>query len=265
MRLLAAGALLVVLIQQAAGQGEERLKFSAAAVNSPQTQHTVGPMSHSSLVLRAQIALHRAHFSCGEIDGSYGRNLQRATAAFQRFHRLPTTGIIGVETWALLNRDPGPMLIPYTISYEDLAGPFERIPRDMIAKSRFNYMGYNSALEELSERFHSSPHLLQVLNPDKKFDRPGVEVWVPNVLSTLRGKAASLVVSKSDTSVVALDRVGKVLAYYRASIGSEHDPLPLGTWKILSIQWYPKFYYNPKLFWDANPTQFGASNTSGLD
>jgi lipoprotein-anchoring transpeptidase ErfK/SrfK len=34
--------------------------------------------------------------------------------------------------------------------------------------------------------------------------------------------------------------------------GSEHDPLPIGTWKVTGVQHDPKFHYNPELFWDAD-------------
>ena len=49
----------------------------------------------------------------------------------------------------------------------------------------------------------------------------------------------------------AYDKEGKLLAFYSATIGSEHDPLPIGQWKILGIAHHPKFHYNPQLFWDA--------------
>ena len=44
---------------------------------------------------------------------------------------------------------------------------------------------------------------------------------------------------------------GKLAAVYTATMGSQHDPLPLGRWKILGIDKNPKFHYNPELFWDA--------------
>ena len=53
---------------------------------------------------------------------------------------------------------------------------------------------------------------------------------------------------------VALDPDGKVMARYPATVGSEHDPLPIGTWKINGVSWNPSFAYNPELFWDSEPT-----------
>ncbi|HEY0916375.1 MAG TPA: L,D-transpeptidase, partial [Solimonas sp.] len=38
---------------------------------------------------------------------------------------------------------------------------------------------------------------------------------------------------------------------FPATIGSRHDPLPLGKWKINGVSRDPPFHYNPKLFWDA--------------
>jgi lipoprotein-anchoring transpeptidase ErfK/SrfK len=35
--------------------------------------------------------------------------------------------------------------------------------------------------------------------------------------------------------------------------GSEHDPLPIGSWKVTSVEQMPTFNYNPDLFWDADP------------
>ena len=64
-------------------------------------------------------------------------------------------------------------------------------------------------------------------------------------------KAASVVVRKSDMTVSALDAQGTVIAQFPASVGSEHDPLPIGEWKTKGVARNPPFHYNPSLFWDA--------------
>jgi lipoprotein-anchoring transpeptidase ErfK/SrfK len=106
-------------------------------------------------------------------------------------------------------------------------------------------------LEQTGEKFHSSPELLQALNPGAKFDREGQQLMVPNVLVMPPSQAASVVISKGESSVRAYDASGALLAFYAATIGSEHDPLPLGEWKINGVAREPKFHYNPELFWDA--------------
>ena len=65
-------------------------------------------------------------------------------------------------------------------------------------------------------------------------------------------QAARVVVSKSQGTLKAYDAEGKLIAVYTATMGSEHDPLPLGEWKILGKAYNPKFHYNPDLFWDAS-------------
>jgi lipoprotein-anchoring transpeptidase ErfK/SrfK len=65
-------------------------------------------------------------------------------------------------------------------------------------------------------------------------------------------KATKVVVSKSKGTLRAYDDAGKLVAVFTATMGSRHDPLPLGRWKILGIDKNPKFHYNPELFWDAN-------------
>jgi lipoprotein-anchoring transpeptidase ErfK/SrfK len=38
---------------------------------------------------------------------------------------------------------------------------------------------------------------------------------------------------------------------FTVTTGSQHDPLPLGTWGVTTISRNPHFNYNPDLFWDA--------------
>ena len=59
-------------------------------------------------MLRAQILLDRAHFSCGEIDGEFGTNLEKTVAAFQQERQLPGSRTVDAATWAALNADQAP-------------------------------------------------------------------------------------------------------------------------------------------------------------
>ena len=45
--------------------------------------------------------------------------------------------------------------------------------------------------------------------------------------------------------------------------GSQHDPLPIGKWKVTGVQQMPAFHYNPDLFWDASPAQSKAKIPPG--
>jgi lipoprotein-anchoring transpeptidase ErfK/SrfK len=142
--------------------------------------------------------------------------------------------------------------VSYTISADDVTGPFDKIPDEMMDKAKLPRLGYASPLEGLAEKFHVSPALLRKINSGKAFDQAGVEITVPNIAKEPPGKAASVRVSRKDGVVAALDADGKVIAQYPATIGSEHDPLPLGDWTVTTVKKDPAFYYNPSLFWDAD-------------
>ncbi len=222
-----------------------------AAINDAASTQAINAKSHGAGVIRAQILLDRAHFSSGEIDGSYGHNLQAAIAAYRGSHGLPAGEVVDEAMWTALNQDNAPALLDYAISAEDVAGPFEKIPVDMQEKAKLKALNYESAQEGLAEKFHCSPEILAVLNPGKTFTEAGTQITVPNVLTASPGKAASVLVNGAELSVEALDADGKILAFYPATVGSEHDPLPVGPWKIIGVSRNPVFNYNSDLFWDA--------------
>jgi lipoprotein-anchoring transpeptidase ErfK/SrfK len=238
------------------------LHQSRAYGHKPLTADAINNSAGKSLI-RAQILLCRANFSVGQIDGSPGVNFRHSVMGFQTAHSLPATGTMNKATWGALNTDQGPAIVPYRITLNDLTGPFQKVPEDMTEMAKLPRLGYESVDDELGERFHSSPQLLHKLNPNKHFDQPDTEIIVPNVETRPDVKAVSVVVSKSKGTVAALDGRGKILAQFPATTGSVHDPLPIGDWKVTTIRHDPEFYYNPDLFWDADPAQSKAKIAPG--
>src|SRR4030095_11344307 len=49
----------------------------------------------------------------------------------------------------------------------------------------------------------------------------------------------------------------------RVRSGSEHDPLPLGDWKVTAVSKNPTFMYNPDLFWGGDPSHSKAKSPPG--
>ncbi len=237
--------------------------YEGAAIDNPATRDEVAPNAKGSAVVRAQILLDRAHFSPGEIDGQFGDNLRVAIAGYQSARKLPVTSIVDENTWTALNADSTLALTQYTITAEDLADDFEKIPSDMMQQAKLKSLGYQSIEEKLGERFHINPLLLAKLNPGKDFKKAGEQIQVPNVQRDSTAPAARVVVSKSKRTVTALTADGTMLAQYPATMGSEHDPLPIGDWKITGVQQNPVFNYNPDLFWDAKPDQSKARIPAG--
>lgn len=206
-------------------------RFDAAVVNAA-TQPEIQMGQKGAAVLRAQILLDRAGFSPGQIDGEFGSNLAKALGAFLKERQLPGADRIDAAAWAALNADTAPALTSYTLSDSDVKGPYKPVPNDIVEQAKLPALGFSSLMEALGERFHVAPEVLKALNPGTSFAKAGQQAMVPNVMTMPPGEAARIVVSKSESSVRAYGADGKLLAFYVATIGSEHDPLPVGEWKI---------------------------------
>src|ERR1039457_1623501 len=174
-------------------------------VNNLATMDLIGMNDDGSAVLRAQVLLDRAHFSVGEIDGIFGTNMLNSLNAYQAAHDLPTDGAMNPDTWEALDVDAEilPILVPYTITKKDVAGPFNRVPRDMMEQAKLARLGSSSPIEAFGERFHASTALLQSLNPGKQFGKAGERILGPNIDRTPLPERPAMVVVKKDCSCVA--------------------------------------------------------------
>ena len=117
--------------------------------------------------LQLQVMLDRAGFSPGVIDGRMGANTRRALKLFQ-------------ENGAGNGPDQVPTLTTYTVTADDERGPYGPVPSDLVEQAELETLGYQSVVEAIAERFHTSPALLERLNPGASF-REGEQIQVPNV------------------------------------------------------------------------------------
>jgi lipoprotein-anchoring transpeptidase ErfK/SrfK len=286
-------------------------------------------------ILALQVALDRAGFSSGEIDAQAGSNTDRALRAFQEAQKLRVTtskGELDAQTVERLGPAYANPLASYAISADDVAGPFvDKMPEDMMDKSKLPSLAYTSVHELLGEKFHINPKLLQRINPDAKFAR-GEVIFVPNVEPFLapgpkatqptdakgaandaarsgngtssasssaaaskqaatnsttakptdaqRGNApaaapgasaatrnnagpVTITVTDKTKTLQVTNAAGETIFHAPVTTGSANDPLPIGQWKVNGVSRNPPFNYNPKLFWDADPTHAKAKIPPG--
>ncbi|MFD2055827.1 L,D-transpeptidase [Mesorhizobium calcicola] len=227
--------------------GTEASKLDLTAVN--QAQFAAGkPKDVDPTVLKAQILLDRARFSPGLINGRLSENFAKAVTAFQSANGLPSNGKLSQETWdKLVATSASPVLITYEVTRQDLRGPFtKRIPARMERMARLPRLGYRNSTEKLAERFHISEQLLRRLNPGIGFRKAGTMLVVPDVgRDGPPAAVASVEVDKGARLVRVLDPLGKWLAVYPASIGSDEKPAPSGMAEIKRVVHNPTYHYNP--------------------
>jgi len=239
----------------------------------------------ADMVLAAQVMLDAAGFSPGEIDGKAGANFSRAVAAYQESRGLEISSRADTATLEQLRQDfrGQPPVVSYTITEADVAGPFQPdIPNDLVAQSKLPSLDYRNPLEAIAEKFHASPALLTSLNPGHTFMQAGVSITVPNVMpseplppapdkksaAAVNAKpngvqSVQIVVTKRTSALTVEDTNGRVLFFAPVTTGSQHDPLPIGNWKVTGAQQMPVFHYNPDLFWDASPAHSKANIPAG--
>jgi lipoprotein-anchoring transpeptidase ErfK/SrfK len=221
--------------------------LTVAAVNDAKLVRDSGK-GPSAAILKAQILLDRAGFSPGAIDAADGENFRNAVAAFQQRNGLKPTGALDEETASKLAAPAAePVLIEYEITAQDLKGPFvETIPRAFEEMAQLKHLSYTGPREMLAERFHMEEDLLAKLNPGKSFGEPKTRVVVANVTRVAaKARVTRIEIDKGRRSLRALDKDGRLVAFYPVSLGREDRAMPSGSQEIRRVTRNPPYEYNP--------------------
>lgn len=255
-------------------------------------RHKAGPVQKKPLAtevslecgdyLGFQVLLDKQGFSVGQIDGKPGANFTHALTAFQSARKLSASGQPDCATLKALRQAQGDALggdradaatVSYTITENDVKGPFVRmIPKSLPQQASLPALGYTSALERLAEKFHTSPAMLQQLNPGVRFAAnsaikvPAVQPFDADAPKPAPDPAAADITVRvtRDESALRVTRADGTLIFFApVTTGSEHDPLPPGDWKVTAVNWHPAFHYNPDLFWDAKASDTRATIKPG--
>ena len=235
-------------------------------------------------LFHAQVLLDVAGFSPGTIDGRAGSSQAKAIRGFQEANSLAATGKLDSQTKQALLRQDRPSTVTVKLTPDDVGGPFTYpLPSKPEEQAKLDFLRYRNMLEKVAERYHTTPETVVALNGPDKLIGVGQTLRLPNVVPKSRDYSGAIekqapllaafnldanqpqgnyvVVDKSEGTLKVYQGEfssgsakpsGKLVAQFPVTTGSEHDPLPLGNWKVTTYAFLPPFHYQPDLFWDVS-------------
>jgi lipoprotein-anchoring transpeptidase ErfK/SrfK len=199
--------------------------------------------------LEVQVELARRGFSGGSIDGIRGPQSSAALAAFQERSGLTPSGELDEATREVLVLAE-PALGPVALSAEELAG-LRPLPATWLEKSQQPDLPHAHALELAAERTHASPGLLRKLNPAVDWENltSATTVLAPAVEKVENlGRAHRLLIRLEARTLQVLNREGRILAHFPASIARKVEKRPLGELEVKVVVPDPNYTFDPDVF-----------------
>ena len=208
-------------------------------------------------------------------------SFKAALQGFQKARGLSVTGKLdGPTRQALLQSDNRPSTVRVKLSRADISGdyvfPFPKKPE---GQAKLERASYRNMLEEVAERYHTTPRTIVALNGPTALIGVGQTLRLPNVLPTSTDYQGSslkdehralfaklnvdarqpegdhIVIDKSEGQLKVMDDKDRMIAQFPVTTGSQRDPLPIGSWKVTTYAFLPPFHYQPDLFWDVEDSK----------
>jgi len=226
-------------------------RATRAAATTTIAAATASAPSELSLAqcLAWQVALDRACFSPGILDGRPGAKTELAMREFQRVRQLPITGKLDAATAQALGADPAYAATWYTITPDDV-GQVGHVPAGWVEKSKLPRLPYPSLDQLVAERYHCSRALLATLNPGRDLARlaPGDKLIVP--LVDQRGETPPAERLEVDTAakVIRAFAGDRLVGLFHCSIAAKHAKVPTRPASVTGITENPAYRFDPSMW-----------------
>lgn len=216
-----------------------------------QDADAAGSPARSLTTLTRQVALERAGFSPGLLDGLSGPKTAAALRAFQQHKGFaPASGAFDERTLVALAAAELSPTIRYTITEAD-AKEIGPLPNDWNEKAKLERLRYPTLAELVAERGHTSRATLEMLNPGVSLDslKVGQTVVIPNAppLKPWSG-VDRLEVDLDAKQIWLLDASGKPVGLLHCSIAKFAEKRPRGNASVTVIAFDPSYTFKPEMW-----------------
>jgi lipoprotein-anchoring transpeptidase ErfK/SrfK len=132
---------------------------------------------------------------------------------------------------------------------DDDHGDLATVPDSWRQRAKLPWLGYETILEKMAERFHVSEACLRELNPEVAWPDPpaGTQLVVPAVAFSCPS-AARLEVHLGWKFVRAYDEEGRIVAHFPCSVARLKEKRPQGHSSVVNAAENPVYTFDPVLF-----------------
>ncbi|HAV14417.1 MAG TPA: murein L,D-transpeptidase [Opitutae bacterium] len=198
--------------------------------------------------IEMQIALSRAGFSPGSIDGKLGTQTSQALVAYQTAMGIPPTGVFDLVT-----ADKLQITDPVFARIELRDSDFRKIalkPTTWVERGQLDAMHYNSILEMVAEHAQTDPDTIVALNPNLQWNalRVGDQILVPRVPPVkIQSAIAYVRIRLSERTLQAFDADDQLRFHCPVSIARRIDKRPNGQLAVKVLVDQPNYTFNPAI------------------